>query len=448
MGEFLFSSRLISLLGFFSFIFIAYVLSSHRQHIRWRGVINGTLLQWAFALLALGIPALGVPGPMRWLFDFANNGVLKVLDFTNEGSKFIFGSLIEVDKMGFIFALQVLPTIIFMASLMAVLYQIGVMQPMIHFLAVGMQKFMGTSGAESLSNAANIFVGQTEAPLVVKPFVNNMTNSELLAIMVGGMASVAGGVLAAYTGMLRQFIPDIAGHLVTASFMSAPASLVISKLLLPETQSPKTMGSIPEEAKQKCYTNVLEAAAGGASEGLQLALNVAGMLLAFIALIAMINGILALVGNVIHFNEWGQSLVSQNHIMTASSLNPTAISPTTLSFEVILGWFFAPFAWLMGIPWKECFSAASLLGEKTVLNEFVAYFHLAQKGDQFSNRTAVILSYALCGFANFSSIAVQIGGIGGMAPSRKADLARLGIKSVIGGTLATFMMAAMAGFLI
>jgi concentrative nucleoside transporter, CNT family len=426
--------RLIGFVGIFVFLGLAYLLSANRRRVSWRVVIWGTILQWTFALLALGIPALNVPGPFRWLFNAANDGVNKVLDYTLEGSRFIFGDLMAVNKFGFIFAFQVLPTIIFMASLMAVLYQLGIIQPLVKGLAVAMQKFMGTSGAESLSAAANIFVGQTEAPLVVKPFVKDMTNSELLAVMVGGMASVAGGVLAAYTGMLREQIPDIAGHLLTVSFMSAPSSLVIAKLLMPETEKPVTLGKIPREATQKAYTNTIEAAAGGAAEGLTLALNVAGMLLAFIALIALINGILGVFGDWIGFANWGQGL---SHLPSAR-----------LSFEMILGWLFAPLAWFMGIPWSECLRAGSLLGEKTVLNEFVAYLHLAEQGPEFSTRSAIILSYALCGFANFSSIAIQIGGIGGIAPNRKKDLARLGIISVVGGTLSTFMMAAIAGVLL
>lgn len=415
--------RIISLLGTLAFLLIAYLLSNNRTKINWRIVIWGMLMTWAFALLALGIPALKVAGPLRFIFDGANDAVIKLLDYTMEGSRFLFGDLMLIPKNGFIFAFQVLPTIIFMAALMSVLYQLGVMQPIVHSLAVVMQKFMGTSGAESLSNAANIFVGQTEAPLVVKPFVADMTESELFAVMVGGMASVAGGVLAAYTGMLREHIPDIAGHLVTASFMSAPASFVIAKIMIPETKIPKTLGKIPKEATQRAYSNILEAAAGGAAEGLGLALNVAAMLLAFIALIALING-------------------------TLSWLGGFAGLSFPLTFDVILGWLFSPLAWLMGISWSECVAAGALLGQKTALNEFVAYLHMAEGAGQFSPRTGIIMSYALCGFANFSSIAIQIGGIGGMAPHRKGDLAKLGIRCVIAGSLATFLMAAIAGVLV
>lgn len=315
-----------------------------------------------------------------------------------------------------------------MASLMAILYQLGWMQKIIHVLAVLMHKVLHTSGAESLSNAANIFVGQTEAPLVIKPFIAKLTQSELFAVMVGGMASVAGGVLAAYTGLLKTSIPDIAGHLITASFMSAPAAFVMAKIMIPETEKPTTMGGLPNEAHEKAYSNVLEAAAGGASEGLSLALNVAAMLLAFIALIALLNGILGSLGDAL---GWSKFLPDKK-----------------LTLELLLGIVFAPLAWFMGIPWSECLQAGNYLGQKTVLNEFVAYFNLAQNAGSFSNRTLTILSYALCGFANFSSIAIQIGGIGGMAPERKKDLAKLGILSVVAGSLATFFMAAIAGVLI
>lgn len=428
--------RVISFLGGFAILAIAFALSSHRSRVSWRVVFWGVVLTWIFALLALGIPSLGIVGPLRFIFDAANSAVLRVLDYTLEGSQFVFGDLLKVDKIGFIFAFQVLPTIIFMAALMSVLYQLGAMQPIVHGLAVVMHKFMRTSGAESLSNAANIFVGQTEAPLVVKPFIKDLTQSELFAVMVGGMASVAGGVLAAYTGMLRAQIPDIAGHLITASFMSAPAAFVMAKLMIPETEKPKTLGRIPEEAKQKAYSNVLEAAAGGASEGMSLALNVAAMLLAFIALIALLNGILAWLGDGLGFATWGAFLF------------PDGTAEVKLSLELILGWIFSPLAWLMGVSWNECQSVGALLGQKTVLNEFVAYFNMAQKTGEFSERTSIIISYALCGFANLSSIAIQIGGIGGLAPERKRDLARMGIRSVIAGTLATLFMGAVVGVLI
>jgi len=278
-----------------------------------------------------------------------------------------------------------------------------------------MQKSMKTSGAETLSAASNIFVGQTEAPLVIKPFVEKMTRSELFCVMSGGMATVAGGVLAAYVGLLRDRIPDIAGHLLTASVLSAPAALLFAKILIPETEVSETATGLPKSANKSCHANVIDAAASGASDGLQLALNVGAMLLAFIALIALVNGVLGLV------------------------------SPD-LTLQMILGYGFSPLAWLMGIPYSEIFTAGSLLGEKVVLNEFFAYVHLAEISSQFSERSITLLSYALCGFANFSSIAIQLGGIGGIAPSRRQDIAMLGMRSIVAGSLACFSTACVVSF--
>lgn len=424
-------------LGLFSLLFIAYALSSNRKAIDWRLVIVGTLTQIVLALLTLGIPRFGIQGPLKFLFNAANDAVVAVLDFTLKGSEFLFGDLMNTQKMGYIFAFQVLPTIIFMASIMAVLYHLGIMQKVVNALAWFMQKTLRVSGAESLSTAANIFVGQTEAPLLVKPFVERMTRSELFCIMAGGMANAAGGVLAAYVGLLRDRIPDIAGHLITMSVMSAPASIVICKMMIPETEKPETSNILPS-SNVKVDSNVIEAAARGASEGLGLAVNVGAMLLAFVALITMLNAGILHVGHWINFPEWGSSLVPQAFLTDGKA---------ELSFQVIMGWIFAPLAWLMGIQWSEAFAAGAFLGEKVTLNEFVAYLHLTQAASQLSDKTVLILSYALCGFANFSSIAIQIGGIGGMAPSRRSELAQLGIKAVIGGSLATFMTATIAGLL-
>ena len=431
--------RYVGVIGLVAFILLAFFLSESRKKVSWKLVLWGLGLQVVLALLVLGIPALDLAGPLHKLFVYANAAIIAVLDFTDEGSKFIFGQLLDTSKVGFVFAFKVLPTIIFMASLMAVLYHIGVMQFVVRVIAWVMQKVMGTSGAESLSVAANIFVGQTEAPLVVRPYVATMTRSELLAVMTGGMATVAGGVMAAYVGLLRDRIPDIAGHLLTASVMSAPAALAIAKLIIPETQTPETLGSIPKGSTKKIDRNLIEAAARGAGEGLSLALNVGAMLLAFIALIAMINGILIHLGTWIGFETWGADTVP--HLISNGG-------PPQLTFQLILGWIFSPMAWVMGIPWEEAGVAGTLLGEKIVLNEFVAYLHLSQLASQLSDRSVVILSYALCGFANFSSIAIQIGGIGGIAPTRKSDLAELGIRSVIGGSLAAFLTATIAGILI
>ncbi len=424
---------LIGLTGFLLFLGIAYLFSNNKKLIIPKIVFWGIGLQLILAFLAMGIPALNIGGPLSFVFSWANDVVLAIIGFTREGSEFLFGSLVDTSKLGFIIAFQVLPTIIYFSSLMAVLYHLKIMQKVINVLAFAMQKTMGTSGAESLSMAANIFVGQTEAPLVIKPFLKKMTSSELFTLMTGGMATVAGSVLAAYVGLLVTAVPDIAGHLLTASIMSAPAALVISKIMFPETQVPETLGHLPESSKKSPYANSIEAAAQGAGDGLKMALNVAAMLLAFIALMALLNAITTFFGNQIGFDKWG-------HVFMTSPDTPPA-----LTLELILGWLFSPVAFFMGIPWSEAPLAGSLLGEKIILNEFVAYAHLSSLTEQFSQRSLVILSYALCGFANFSSIAIQIGGIGELIPERKSELALFGIRSIIGGSLAAFMTATIAG---
>ncbi|MCB0422474.1 MAG: hypothetical protein KDD61_15850 [Bdellovibrionales bacterium] len=433
-------SQFIGLFGIFVLLGIAYLFSHDKKNIPWPLVIKGLVLQWILALLVLGIPAFGWTGPLAFLFQGANDVVISLLAYTAKGSAFLFGNLVkDTSSFGFIFAFQVLPTIIFMSSLMSVLYHLGIMQLLVWVIAILMHKTMKISGAESLSVAANVFVGQTEAPLIVKPYLKKMTESELLSIMVGGMATVAGGVLAAYVLLLQKKIPDIAGHLLTASVMSAPAALLIAKMLIPETMESETMGKVPNEIETESNHNIIEAAAKGAGEGLSLALNVGGMLLAFIALIALSDGILSTLGEAVHFSSWGKDLVPEIMYVDGKA---------TLTFSVLLGWIFSPIAWVMGIPLEEIGIAGALLGEKLILNEMYAYEHLAQIMNQLSDRTTIILSYALCGFANFSSIAIQIGGIGGLAPTRKSDLARLGVKSIIGGSLAAFMTATIAGILL
>lgn len=424
--------RGISVLGFVVFLLFAWSLSTHRNRVPWRVLFWGISLQFGVCWLIIGIPVLGISGPLRVVFQAANDAINAIINYNIEGAKFVFGDLANVDKFGFIFAFQVLPTIIFMASLMSVMYHLGVMQFVVRGLAWVMQKTLRTSGAETLSNAANIFVGQAEAPLLIKPFVGRMTQSELFTVMVAGMANVAGGVLAAYVGLLRGRIPDIAGHLLTASVVSAPASFVISKLMIPETEIPETQGDLPKDVNASPHSNLVDAAAVGAAEGLQMALNVAGMLIAFIALMALLNGVLDQLGRLIHFGDWGSILVPQALVQPG---------PPHLTMQIIMGWLFAPFAWLMGVPFKEAALAGSLLGEKITLNEFYAYLHLSHLGSVLSDRAFIILSYALCGFANFSSIAIQIGGIGSLAPERRADVARLGLKCVIGGSLSSFTTA-------
>lgn len=430
--------QLISLFGIGVLIFLAWSVSNQRRLFPWRMVVWGVTLQFIFCVLVLGIPALGIPGPLRFVFEAANQAINATIDFTLEGSRFVFGSMLDTSKFGFILAVQVLPTIIFIGALMSVLYHIGIMQRVTYFFAVIMQRTMKTSGAETLAAAANIFVGQTEAPLIIKPFVPKMTRSELLCVMVGGMANTAGGVMAAYVGMLRDRSPDIAGHLLAASILSAPAALLLTKVIIPETERPETLGKIPRESEKSPHANLIDAAASGASEGLTLALNVAAMLIAFIALIALVNGALGALGTLIGFNEWGSSFVPE-------LLRP-ASGELRLTLQAILGWIFAPIAWCIGVPSNEMAVAGALLGEKTILNEFVAYIHLSELAGKLSDRSFILLSYALSGFANFSSIAIQIGGIAPLAPERRGDLARLGIRAVIGGTLASLMTAAVVGF--
>lgn len=388
-------------------LLVAFLLSTDRKKINWRTVLSGVALQIFLGLIIL---------KTSWgqgFFEGARAVFTGILNFTAEGSGFIFGPLTDTKKFGFIFFVMVLPTIIFTSSLMSVLYHIGLMQFVIKVAAKVMMKVMGTSGAESLAAAANIFAGQTEAPLVVKPFIPSMTKSELLALMTGGMATVAGGVLAAYVG----FGID-AAHLLAASVMSAPAALVCAKLMYPEQEESVTTGGIKIEL-EKNTENLVDAAAAGASDGLKLALNVGAMLLAFIALIAMFNGILGWAGGLFSFPQ--------------------------LSLELITGYLFAPVAWLLGVPWQDCQIVGSLLGKKIILNEFVAYLDLTGQMKNLSPRSIAISTYALCGFANFSSIAIQVGGIGVLAPSRRKDLAKLGVKSLIAGTLACLMTASIAG---
>lgn len=403
--------KVISLLGLVVMILVAFALSENKKAIQWRTVITGILLQMLFGLLILKTD-LG-----RATFDTIGRGFNAILGYTGEGARFLFGNLATPsDSLGFIFATMVLPTIIFMSSLMSVLYHLGIMQKVVELVARIMMKVMKTSGAESLAAAANIFVGQTEAPLVIKPFVGKMTKSEIMCLMTGGMATVAGGVLAAYVG----FGID-AGHLLAASVMSAPAALVCAKLMVPEVEESVTAGVVKVDLP-KISTNVVDAAATGASDGLKLAVNVAAMLLAFIALIAMLNGILSGIGGMIGYPQ--------------------------LTFELIIGYINAPVAWIIGVPWEDCLAVGSILGKKLVLNEFVGYLDLVKMKAQMSERSTIIATYALCGFSNFSSIAIQLGGIGTLAPEKRPILAKYGMYSLIGGTLACYMTACIAGLFI
>ncbi len=445
-----FVSILRGILGFAVLISIAFLFSNNKKAINWKLVAKGLGIQLILAIFILKGDELSnyfAPlGYLKLLFTFISSFFVLVLNFTTEGSKFIFGNLAlspgTDGSLGMFFAFQVLPIIIFFASLMSVLYYLGIMQRIVQGMAWIMQKLLGTSGAESLSNTANIFIGQTEAPLMIKPFIKEMTKSELLTIMVGGMATIAGSVMAAYIQILGQSYSTthniplaqaqliFANHLLVASVMAAFASLIISKILIPETEEPVTKGTVKIKV-EKNGTNVIEAAAQGASEGLTLALNVAAMLIAFIAIIALLNYSLTAFGNVIGVNSY---LIAQ--------------FGQPLSLQLFFGLILQYLAFLIGVPWDASFQFGSLLGTKVVLNEFVAYLDM---GTQIQNNILVdkkaifMATYALCGFANFSSIAIQIGGLSPLAPERRSDFAQLGLKAVLGGTLATLLTATLAG---
>ncbi len=390
---------------------------------------------------AIALPFAGES--FQWLSDM----FVKVLGFVGAGSSFVFGGLVDIPKYGFIFAFQVLPTIIFFAALMNVLYHLGVMQAIVRAMAWTITKMMKVSGAETTSVCASVFIGQTEAPLTVRPYIPKMTESELITMMIGGMAHIAGGVLAAYVLMLGGDDPvaqaEYAKHLLAASIMAAPATLVIAKILVPEIGEPLTRGTVKMEV-EKNTSNVIDAAAAGAGDGLRLALNIGAMLLAFIALIALVNAPLQWLGELHWFGSEGT---------INSWLTGTSTTPVVLSLQTILGYALSPIAWLIGVPWTDANVVGGLIGQKVVLNEFVAYTELAKivngqtAGVVLSQQGSLIATYALCGFANFSSIAIQIGGIGGLAPERRSDLARLGLRAVLGGSIATFMTATIAGVL-
>ncbi|MCB0378348.1 MAG: hypothetical protein KDD33_07635 [Bdellovibrionales bacterium] len=420
------------------FLSIAYALSTHRSLVSKRMILWGLGFQFFLALFVLGVPAWNIRGPLKFFFEAANVGILKILLFTEEGTRFLAGDLVDPSRYGFILVVQVLPIIIFISSLMTVLYHLGIMQWVVNAFAIVMQRLLGISGAESLAAAANVFVGQTEAPLVIRPYLKSMTQSELFSVMVGGMATIAGSVMAAYVGLLKDSIPGIGGHLLTASILSAPAALVVAKIMIPETGKPETLGHVPNNKKSE-HVNVIEAAANGASDGMKLAINVAAMLLAFIALIAMVDAMFITFGDWIGFSQWGRSFTPE-FLMAEHGAQ--------FSLALILSWLFTPVAFFLGIPFSDLEIAGALIGKKIVFNEFIAYLDLAKLAKDLSPRSAIILSYALCGFANFSSIAIQIGGIGPLIPARKSELARLGIRSIIGGSLAAFITACVAGLLI
>jgi CNT family concentrative nucleoside transporter len=422
--------RLVGILGIVTMIGIIFLLSSDKRAVRLRVIAWGLGLQFLFALIVLKT------GPGKWLFLRINDVVIAIMNCAQEGAAFIFGTLVNTlvpvgtnGPNGFrqfqelfanhgsaIFAFSVLPTIIFFSALMSLLYHYGIMQRIVLFMARIMSRTMKTSGAESLSAASNIFVGQTEAPLVVKPYLSKMTMSELNAIMVSGFASIAGGVMAAYVGLLKDQIPNIAGHLLSASIMSAPAGLMMAKIMRPEVDQPETTAKV-KLSVEKSTQNGIDAIVAGAGDGLKLALNVAAMLVAFIGLIALINVLLG------HIHDG-------------------------LSLSVIFGKVMAPLAWLMGITWKDAPHFGDLLGTQVMMNEFVSYTKLQGYALTMDPRTAVLATYALCGFSNLGSVGIQIGGISALAPDRRGDLARLGLKAMLCGAFASWTTCCMAGILL
>ncbi|PJG83540.1 NupC/NupG family nucleoside CNT transporter [Caviibacterium pharyngocola] len=406
-------NTLISVIGIFVLLGIAVLLSNNRKRINLRTVVGALVIQIAMGALILYVPA------GRHILQAMADGVAKVISYGNEGIAFVFGGLADTNNVGFVFAVKVLPSIVFFSALISLLYYVGIMQWIIKVIGGALQKALGTSKAESMSAAANIFVGQTEAPLVVKPYIGKMTESELFAVMCGGLASIAGSVMAGYAGMGVPLT-----YLIAASFMAAPAGLLFAKIMLPQTE--KFNDNI-ENVELEKPANILDAAAGGASSGMQLALNVGAMLIAFVALIALINGILSGVGGWFDLPE--------------------------LSLGMIFGWIFKPLAWIIGVPWEEAEIAGRMIGTKLAINEFVGYLEFTpylapDAAVQLADKTKAIITFALCGFANFSSIAILIGGLGGMAPNRRGDIARLGIKAVIAGSLANLMSATIAGLFI
>jgi CNT family concentrative nucleoside transporter len=431
--------------GFFGLavvVGIAFLFSNNKRKVNWRLVGTGIILQFIFAFIVIKTD-IG-----KSVFHAISSGFVKLLDFTTEGASFVFGPLAigpaAPGTMGFFFAFQVLPTIIFFAALMSVFYYLGVMQRIVQGIAWFMAKVLGTSGAESLAVAASVFIGQTEAPLTVKPYISTMTKSELLTMMIGGMAHISGGVMAAYVQMLGIAFAkangwelgtaqvQFAGHLLAASVMSAPATMIIAKVLIPEMEEPLTKGNVKIKI-ESTHSNLIEAAAGGASDGVKLAINVAAMLVAFVALIALLNSLLG----------WTGEVTGLNAILMQNFNRP-------LSLELLFGLVLQFVAFAIGVPWQDALNVGSLMGIKTVLNEFVAYSKLADmiSAHMLSQKAITIATYALCGFANFSSIAIQIGGISPLAENRRSDIAKFGLRALLGGTIATLMTATIAGILI
>lgn len=420
-------------LGMVTLIFIAFLFSSNRKAINWKTVGIGLAFQLVIAVSVLKVEFV------KSGFEYVGQGFIAILGFTQAGSEFLFGDMLDIDSFGYIFAFQVLPTIIFFSALTSVLFYLGIIQKTVKGMGWLLTKVLGISGAESLSVAGNIFLGQTEAPLLIKAYLEKMNKSEILLVMIGGMATVAGAVLAAYIGFLGGDDPELqlfyAKHLLAASVMAAPGAIVISKILFPQTEKVNTDVSV---SKEKIGSNILESIANGTTEGLKLAVNVGAMLLVFVAFIAMINGILGLVGDITSINEW-----------------VIANTPyQSLSLELILGYTFAPLMWLIGIAQEDMALMGQLLGIKLAASEFIGYIQLADLKDVTNvthlkyQKSVIMATYMLCGFANFASIGIQIGGIGSLAPGQRKQLSKFGIKALIGGTIASLISATIAGMII
>ncbi|HCE55970.1 MAG TPA: Na+ dependent nucleoside transporter [Lutibacter sp.] len=420
-------------LGMVSLLLIAYLFSNNRKAINWKTVGAGLTAQ-----LLIGIGVLKVVFVQR-IFEFVGGIFTSILDFTAAGSQFLFGGLMNIESYGFIFVFQILPTIIFFSALTSLLFYLGVIQIIVKGMALALTKLLKISGAESLSVAGNIFLGQTEAPLMIKAYLERMNRSEILLVMIGGMATVAGGVLAAYIGFLGGNDPilrlQFAKHLLAASVMAAPGAIVISKMLYPQTEEINTDVNVSQE---KIGSNILDAIANGTTEGLKLAANVAAMLLVFVALIAMINGILGWVGSVTYLNDWIATYTPYQQF----------------SLESILGTIFAPLMWLIGVAREDMMLMGQLLGVKLAASEFVGYIQLAELKDMANithltySKSVIMATYMLCGFANFASIGIQIGGIGSLAPGQRKTLSEFGLKAVIGGSIASLLSATIAGMII
>lgn len=431
--------------GYAALIGLAIALSYDRRRIPWRIVAAGILLQFLFASCVLYV------GPIRDLVEWVGNLFVNLMGFTNEGVKFVFGSLASTEKHGIVFAIGILPSIIFFSAFTSMLYYLGILQKVVYAYAWLISKVMPLSGAETLSASANIFLGQTEAPFLIKPYLPNLTRSEIFTVMVGGMATIAGAVMIAYISILggdsTQEQVLFATHLITASVINAPAGLMISKIILPQTEKVNTDLAI---SKEKIGTNFVDAICLGTTDGLKLAVNVGAMLITFTALIALFNAIFGWVGAPHTFS------IAGNELFTYPGFNDWIAHVTdgtfkTFSLEFVLGIIYAPLAWLIGIDYGHLLQAGQLLGTRTVLNEFVSFFQLGElkaSGALTDQRTIVLLTYAMCGFANIVSIGIQIGGIGSLAPNQRGNLAALGVKAVLGGTIACYLSACVAGMLV